>query len=386
MWISDEELKNPDAVVTTNPADVETPTAPTTPSVEAVTKPSTEEPTVEEPTVEEPTVESVTEPTEEVPPAAVEAPSVETATEPTAEEPPAEEAAAITPTETEEVPIPEDEITTTEANVPATPTLVDADDPIRVRIAAITEFWNEHDRFPGKAERQMSAGGARLADWMWSLSSDLARDKLSDEKKEVLETAPWWRLVVERADTLRAKLEAKKNPIVAEPPPATEDGEAAVSKDEGSEMPEKSDGEDKSPSPSKDGRKKLRAPYERKRPHTRNPLAEKARDERDIREAVSPTVPASLLPEIGLVDMVRDTDYPVTFSVVAERAVDTNTAAAAMDFLREKDVAARVSTRDTGLVMSVKVLSSDLPASVERLTKLGYTVAGIRNRSKRGDV
>jgi hypothetical protein len=145
------------------------------------------------------------------------------------------------------------------------------------------------------------------------------------------------------------------------------------------------DEEPSTSSESKDTRTKNRAPYSRKRPHTRSPLAEKARDEREVREAKNPTLPAALLPEVGLVDLVRNTKYPVDFSVIVERTVDVDTAVAAMTHLSAHNVFGRVSTKDSVLVISVKVLTSDIDSTVSRLTNLGYTLAGIRHSSERGN-
>lgn len=344
MWIPDEEPITVAEPAVEEPAEVDLDAA-----AEQV---ATEEPEV----VEEPVVAEEPIATEE--PDITEEPEV--VEEPATVEKPAEYEDETPP---EELPTPGDE---TEVEVPPVVKPTDVDDQIRVRIATVTEFWNTHERFPGKAERSLSAGGARLADWLWSLSSDLARDKLSDEKKAVLETAPWWHLMVERADVLREKLAAKNS---------------AATADEGS-----TDEDPSTSSESKDNRRKNRAPYSRKRPHTRSPLAEKARDERDVREAKNPVLPAALLPEVGLVDLIRDTEYPAEFSVIVERTVDVNTAAAAMKYLSTHDVFGRVSTKDSALVISVKVLTSDIGSTVDRLTNLGYTIAGIRNSSERGDV
>lgn len=250
------------------------------------------------------------------------------------------------------------------------------EDQLRVRIDAVTEFHEKNGRFPGKAERSLSAGGARLADWLWSLSADHARGKLSDDKLAILKTAPWWGHVEERAAIQRGKLEAKGVAVAAPKSSPKETTEPSV---EAKAPPVET------PKP-KDTREKTHAPYERKRPHTRSPLAEKARTEREVSEAASPVVPAELLPEIGLAEMSLNVESPVTYIVSAERSIDVSTAAKAMDYLRDRHVDAKVvpSPYGTSLLLSVEIPSSLLQADVSRLTDLGYTVTGIRYRLGRG--
>lgn len=85
------------------------------------------------------------------------------------------------------------------------------------RINAVTEFYNETGKLPGKNNRDLKVAGKALDYWLYDLRTWLKDGVLSDEAVGVLSEEPWWGLVEERAGLTPT---VKPAPVVTEPEPA----------------------------------------------------------------------------------------------------------------------------------------------------------------------
>ena len=328
-----------------------------------------------------------------VPPAQPEAIAPETTVHPVPAATEAADARAASDSTTPEETIKPEEaaVTTVESTEEVTESKEISD--LRELVTATTEFWQNHGRMPRKADRNIIVAGRKLPDWTWTLVPAINSGTLSDEHRAILETAPWWSLITERAVKQQRRAEiiaAKKSGVdegtpteprddalalpdeaagdkepageeasdtvvedtpasVDESPEVVEDTSASV--DESPEVVEDTSvkSERRKPSSTIPDDKKVFKHYTKDRPHRANPVARAASEavaDAAFRERETATV--EKLPEVGLVPLTWHPEchrgnYGDTISSIrASRKVDTlEHAAEAIAYLSENGVEAR---------------------------------------------
>ena len=242
--------------------------------------------------------------------------------------------------------------------------------PLAERAAAVTEFYEIHRRLPKRQESGIRAGGASITWWTWGLVPAYADGTLDAETLDTLAVEPWWHLVIERANKLKAK---RLSETTESPEPAPADAEP--------ETPAPADAEPETPEPAPASIPKVRDPdaaARRKRtvPHRRNPLAAESRSEKEAAKAEEDgKVLLTDLPEAGLVRL-RTFDEASGTYIRANRRVSSDTAPRSMRNLSLSGIPFHaVRSKDGGgehvihVVLHVKSVYDALPA----LEALGYT-------------
>lgn len=246
-------------------------------------------------------------------------------------------------------------------------------DELRELIEATTDFWQTNGHMPRKANRDIIVAGRKLPDWTWTLVPAINNGTLSDEERSVLETAPWWGLILERAkkQKRRAAIIASKkrgdDETAGETPSAESADTATQAKRGAASIPEEL---------------KVRKPYVKDRPHRRNPVAREKSEEaaRSVR-AEEEKLSVEQLPEVGMAGIAvnastsRDTR---TYFVRAYReGLDLDQATKAITYLSDLGIAGRVQRSGRGFTIRVAFRALDATESVKRLGDLGYLIYSI---------
>ena len=285
---------------------------------------------------------------------------------------------------------------------------------LRELVTATTEFWQNHGRMPRKVDRNIIVAGRKLPDWTWTLVPAINSGTLSDEHRAILETAPWWSLITERAVKQQRRAE-----IIAAKKSGVDEAALKEPRDSVSAFPDAAAGDNETPAedvpetvvedkPSKSKRrkssstipadKKVFKHYTKDRPHRANPAARAASEavaDEAFRERETATV--EKLPEVGLVLLTWHPEYhrgnygDTITSVRASRKVDTlEQAAEAIAYLSENGVEARAypsytntypdglrgrAVREVSHVnIRIRINVTDVKAAVSCLDALGYAI------------
>lgn len=240
-----------------------------------------------------------------------------------------------------------------------TPEVVEATEPVEpaevdeltARIEGLNAFFAENGRLPKRTESHLRAGNASLTWWSWSLIPALASGEVPAEDLAALEAAPWWSLVVTRAEKLKSRREGKVPVVPADAPApvSTEDVPAG-------------DGE---------------VAGKRKKTHRRNPLAAEARAQREEQEAVAEAIPTvEELPEIVLAQLAVQTTS--LSRVAVSRTVPRNAVASAMERLSGAGLEPDFHYVGAGQFrVNVTLVVDNLRESLERIVSSGYSIGSV---------
>lgn len=91
---------------------------------------------------------------------------------------------------------------------------------ITERVNAATAFYNANGKLPGKANRDVKAGGQVIDYWLYDVRSALKNGTLTEDAISILAAEPWWTLIQARA--FGKKVEAPAAPVAPKETPAAE--------------------------------------------------------------------------------------------------------------------------------------------------------------------
>lgn len=91
---------------------------------------------------------------------------------------------------------------------------------ITERVNVTTAFYNANGKLPGKANRDVKAGGQVIDYWLYDVRSALKNGTLTEDAISILAAEPWWTLIQARA--FGKKVEAPAAPAVSKDKPVTE--------------------------------------------------------------------------------------------------------------------------------------------------------------------
>lgn len=269
------------------------------------------------------------------------------------------------------------------------------------RAAGVTDFYTTHRRLPKRKEASIRAGGASITWWTWGLVPAYVEGKLSAEELDTLAVEPWWHLILERANKLKAKraAEAVTEPVEVDTSTESDDtaeetvsvvtesaepaapGEVETSTESDDTEPAEAEAEVEGASAPKAPLPKVRdadAAARRKStvPHRRNSLAaESRREKEEAAAAEADKVLMTDLPETGLVRLLtfdNEGDY-----VRAQRVVDEKNVARSLRNLTLSNIPYHAHRTGATYRLTVVLHVSNIYGTIPAVEKLGYTVTDV---------